>query len=184
MKWLASLVGIVTFSSLACADAARAKEHFKRGHTEYALEHYPEAIAAFEAGFREEPEPDFLYNIGQAHAKAGDPKRAIAYFRKFLQLDEKRRADHEQVRREIDQLQQQIDAQTVVRPVELTPRPEPAARVEADRRTSKRTAWIVGGSIGGVVIVGLAVGLGIGLGVPRDPRDPTASTLGVIKAAP
>ena len=38
---------------------------------EYVLEHWDQAIRQFEEGFKEEPQGAFLFNIAQAHRKAG-----------------------------------------------------------------------------------------------------------------
>src|SRR5437870_971620 len=68
----------------ASADKEKAKELFKKGMTQYKLDHYDEAIQSFEAAYAEEPSPVFLYNIAQAYRLSHRPKQAIEFYRKYL----------------------------------------------------------------------------------------------------
>lgn len=70
----------------ALADRAAARRHFEGGTQAYQQGQYDAAIAEFQSGFREEPLPDFLFNIALSHQKARRPKEAVQYFDLFLLL--------------------------------------------------------------------------------------------------
>jgi tetratricopeptide (TPR) repeat protein len=61
-----------------------AKEHLDRGLHLYDAQKYAEAIAEFQAGYEIDPQPDFLYAMGQAERLNGDCRRAVAAFEAFL----------------------------------------------------------------------------------------------------
>ena len=87
-----ALVAALVFSMAAAsagdafADRAAARRHFEGGTQAYQQGQYDTAITEFQAGFREEPLPDFLYNIALAHQRAGRPRAAVQYFDLFLLL--------------------------------------------------------------------------------------------------
>ena len=70
----------------ARADKTLAQDHYKRGMAAFVLEDWNTAAREFELGFREEPKPDFLYNIAQSHYRAGHKERALVFYRKFLDM--------------------------------------------------------------------------------------------------
>jgi hypothetical protein len=85
---------------------AQAAEHYQRGVTEYNLGRFDEAIGELEKAYEIDPAPILLFNIGQAHWKAGRIDKAIFFYQRFLATapkpltsDEARRA--EEVRRRI-----------------------------------------------------------------------------------
>jgi tetratricopeptide (TPR) repeat protein len=57
----------------------RAEAHYKRGN-------YDRALGELGAGFQQEADPEFLYNIGKAHEKAGRPDRAERAYQSYLRL--------------------------------------------------------------------------------------------------
>lgn len=78
------VVAALLVSQVAQGNKQKGRELFRKGMAEYVLGDYEAAIKKFEAGFREEPEPLFLFNIAQAHRRAKHHVEAIAYFRKFI----------------------------------------------------------------------------------------------------
>src|SRR5829696_2468988 len=54
------------------------------GQALYEQGRYADAIARFERGRAIEPRPEFLYAQGQAARKAGDCRRAIELYRRFI----------------------------------------------------------------------------------------------------
>jgi hypothetical protein len=61
-------------------------QHFDRGMAAFALFHYDEAITEFEAGFREKPSSEYVYNIAVAHQLAGHKDQAVQYYLRYLEL--------------------------------------------------------------------------------------------------
>src|SRR5437868_14241418 len=81
---LALLLALAFAPAPASADKEKAKELFRKGMTQYKLDHYDEAIESFEAAYAQEPSPVFLFNIGQAYRLSHRPRQAIEFYRKYL----------------------------------------------------------------------------------------------------
>lgn len=191
--WLA--LAVWPGSTVWAADAARAKELYKQGSTYFTLGKFDKAITAWEAGYEARPDPQFLYNIGQAHRLAGNAAKAIFFYKGFLREapDAPNRADVEQ---KIAKLQAELDAAAAaavapppVEPVVVAPppAPEPVVVVEAPPppRPEAPTPqfdlgvgigggrWTGQGSPGGSLALQLAGGLSFG-----PPTRPTRFRLG------
>src|SRR5438128_9667623 len=69
----------------AADDTATAREHFEKGKTLMDLTKYNEAAAEYEAAYAAKPDPTLLYNIAQAYRLAGNPEKAVHFYRKYLQ---------------------------------------------------------------------------------------------------
>jgi hypothetical protein len=65
-------------------DTSRAKQLFQDGTTFFDLGQFDKAIEAWQQGYKEKPDPGFLYNIAQAYRLAGDPQKAIFFYRGYL----------------------------------------------------------------------------------------------------
>jgi tetratricopeptide (TPR) repeat protein len=159
---------VLLLAAAARANEGReaAREHFRKGTTHYVLNHYEAAIAEFEAGYAAEPEPAFLYNLAQAHAKLGHLKIAIDFYRKYLELGPTEQ-DVAPVQETIDRLTRELEAPKAppavapppaVSPV-VAPSPEPPGR-----------GWRIGAGIAAaVIVIGVVVGLAVGLSQPHEP---------------
>lgn len=180
------LVGVLVLLSfgvgLAHADKGKAKAHYKRGMAAFVLNQFDEAIVAFEAGFREEPEPAFLFNIAQAHGKAGRAARAVEFYRKYLDMSGERVADRAQVEQRIAELEKQL-----ARPVDVPKPVEPPKPVDAANPVDQATAtptvltypakaarpgrprwvWAVVG-VSAVIVVGAVVGGVVAATIPSN----------------
>lgn len=66
------------------ADKARGKAVWREGVKQYDLGDFDAAIKKFEEAYQIFPNPDILFNLGQAHRKTKTYERAIHYFRTFL----------------------------------------------------------------------------------------------------
>lgn len=64
----------------------RALSRYRRAEERYLQGRYDEALAELGAGYDAEPDPDFLFNMGKAHHKAGQPEQALRAFQTYLQL--------------------------------------------------------------------------------------------------
>jgi hypothetical protein len=91
-----SLVPIFCASLCAVALAQSpekiAEEHFNKGNTAYNLGRWSEAVESFTNAYEAWPQPEFLYNIAQAHRQAGDCKKALHFYKRFRSLKENDRA--------------------------------------------------------------------------------------------
>ncbi|HVR64449.1 MAG TPA: tetratricopeptide repeat protein [Polyangia bacterium] len=106
---LVSLAALLLGQGGARAEnAARARELFQEGTTYFDVGQFDKAIDAWQRGYKEKPDPGFLYNIGQAYRLSGDPHKAIFFYRGFLRNSPKapNRAEIEQ---KIAALQKQIE---------------------------------------------------------------------------
>ncbi len=102
------LGGVGPFASSARADdPQRAKELYQEGTRFFDLGQFDKAIDAFQSGYREKPDPIFLYNIAQAYRLAGDANKAMFFYKGYLRNSPKahNRADVEQ---KIQALQKQV----------------------------------------------------------------------------
>ncbi|MBI4511445.1 MAG: hypothetical protein HY698_17565 [Deltaproteobacteria bacterium] len=64
--------------------ATSADAHLERGLARYASKDYQSAIAEFQAGYKLEPRPEFLYAWAQAERLSGDCPSAIVLYERFL----------------------------------------------------------------------------------------------------
>jgi len=187
---LAMLLGV---AAPAQASKQRARELYRKGMAEYVLEHWTPAIRLFEAGFREQPEAAFLYNIAQAHRRAGRPADAIHYFRKYLDF-KPAAADRREVEQAIVEEEQLLAAASAPAPPPERPSPAtaappgppaqravpPAALPAATAKAASpapRSRWPmwVGIGAGALVVVGGIVGLAVAYSTPNDASIPATS---------
>jgi tetratricopeptide (TPR) repeat protein len=175
------IAAVVVMASASAAEAAgskaEAKRHYRKGVTEYNLGHFENAIAEFDQAYSLDPSPILLYNIGQAHRKLGDNRRALFFFRRYLDEDPTTK-DRPQIEQSIRELDEAIRAAAIAPPpaaaspppaapaVTPPPAPEPAPAVidlgepapAAAARWERPLAWAA---------AGLAVGA-VGLGVQQN----------------
>ena len=103
------LAGAGPFATSARADdPQRAKELYQEGTRFFDLGQFDKAIDAFQSGYREKPDPIFLYNIAQAYRLSGDANKALFFYKGYLRNSPKahNRADVEQ---KIQALQKQLE---------------------------------------------------------------------------
>jgi tetratricopeptide (TPR) repeat protein len=81
---LASLFLLTLAVGDARADAAKARVHFERGRTYFEVDEYRKAIEEFKAAHIQRPDPAFLYNIAECYRRAGEPREALVFYRRFL----------------------------------------------------------------------------------------------------
>ena len=67
---------------------SRSDEKLRRletmGRTAYSEERFRDAIDAFDAAYRTQPQPRYLYNIGRCHEKLAQYGQAISYIERYL----------------------------------------------------------------------------------------------------
>jgi tetratricopeptide (TPR) repeat protein len=75
---------VIRLAVLFVLVASVAQDHLTRGLRLYDVQQYDEAIAEFRAGYAIEPNPQFLYALGQALRKKGDCAAAVESYRAYL----------------------------------------------------------------------------------------------------
>jgi tetratricopeptide (TPR) repeat protein len=63
---------------------ATAREHLQRGMRLYDLGRFDEAIKEFEAAYQYQDGPVYLFNLAQAHRRAGNDAKALELYRTYL----------------------------------------------------------------------------------------------------
>jgi len=85
------LIALVLLSGVAAADElTEAEQLYNEGQAAFDAKRLDEAVVAWERSYVLSNEPALLFNIGQAYrqrAKAGDCTKALANYRKFVELD-------------------------------------------------------------------------------------------------
>lgn len=132
----------------------RARDHYARGERLHRLGNYREAAQAFLDAYALYPDPEFHFNAGQAYRLAGDRERAIASYRRYLELDHDGRVSADarrwvselEARRPAEQPGARAPSQTVIQVV----------NPPADDRTALRWTSI---SVAGVGAVSIGAGV-------------------------
>jgi tetratricopeptide (TPR) repeat protein len=173
MAVVLSLAGVVRAEP---ERAQQALQHYKDGMAHFQLEEWDRAIAAWEAGFRSEPKPEFLYNIAQAYRLSHRPERALSFYQKYLRMSPDA-ANRAEVERHIASLQPIVDQQksaasappTGAMPASATAPPTATTTTQLTASAPRRQpvykkGWFWG-VMGGVAIVAAgAITLGVVLG--------------------
>lgn len=92
---LVAIAGLCFAGGLAHAQPANVKtaeDEFNKGNTAYNLGKWDEAIDHFTKAYEALPQPEFLYNIAQAHRQAGNCKQAVYFYKRFLSLKQEDKA--------------------------------------------------------------------------------------------
>jgi tetratricopeptide (TPR) repeat protein len=159
------LIALVVLAGAAeaRADLTKATASFERGTRLYQVGEYAKALEEFKAGYLEEADPSFLYNVAQCYRQLGNPKEALATYRRFLSLapDTPLRAEVERKIREAEESLR--DARpapaAAVAPAEAPPKWEVEERKGATARPSRWPVW-VGGAVTLAAVAG-AVTMGV-----------------------
>jgi len=81
---LVPLVILALTSPAAAQSDELAKGHYMAGKAYYDQARYAEAIREFEEAYRLSPKNDLLFNIAQAHERAGHLDKAVEYLKRYL----------------------------------------------------------------------------------------------------
>lgn len=160
-------------NSYGSAESLTFKETTQRGIQLFQQGDYDGAIQAFTAAYVISPKPMFLFNIGQAHRKAGRSKEALSFYQLFLSkvpdtpLRAETQAYIELVRTQLLQATSLGPAQRTAPPVVLVP---PVQSIPLYKR----------GWLWGVVGTTVAAATGVAVGVYLGTRPP-APTLGIVE---
>lgn len=155
------------------------KEATERGIRLFKEGNYDGAIQSFTAAYVLSPKPMFLFNIAQAHRKAGRPQDALVSYQLFL-----RKAPDTPLRAETEAYIELVRTQISARPsdpvkpsVAVAPVPVvPAVPSKAEARVPlyrRAWTWI---AVGAAVAVTTGVAVGVYLGTRPPP-----TTLGIVE---
>jgi tetratricopeptide (TPR) repeat protein len=147
----------------ARADLAKATAHFEKGTRLYSVGDYEDALKEFKAGYVEEADASFVYNVAQCYRQLNQLNQALFSYRRFLSLapDTPLRPD---VERKIEELESEVRRQRAASmaadPPGATANPPSgpvgvtgSATRAADDRPSRWPAWL-----GAALTVGFAGG--------------------------
>jgi tetratricopeptide (TPR) repeat protein len=104
---------LLTMALLLVASAARAedktaaKERYAHARSLYDLGHFAEAAKEFEAAYELKNDPAFLYDLAQSYRQAGNPERALHFYRTYLRYVPKP-ANRAEIDARIAALEQQL----------------------------------------------------------------------------
>jgi tetratricopeptide (TPR) repeat protein len=107
------------------ADAA-AREHYKRGMRFYDLGRFDDAIHEFETAYESKEDPFYIYNLAQAHRRAGNLSKAIELYRTYL-----RKSPNAPDRSDVEQRIAAIEKSLASTPAEHGPKAEPRGATSA-----------------------------------------------------
>jgi tetratricopeptide (TPR) repeat protein len=199
---------LLLYASVASAKTREeeAKQHYEAGTTAFNLTQYDEAIAEYEAAYRLQADPGFLYNMAQAHRLAGHLDKAVRFYRNYLRLapETPLRAAIEE---RIGELEKTLAAQQAAAPPQGTMPPAPSttpivsppaipvtlpppttapevALVEkpapVDEATPVYKKWWLW-TIVGVVVVGAVVGITVAAITPHDATVPSNDGMAMVR---
>jgi len=180
---------VLALAPVAHADKAKARDYYRAGQQNYNLTDFEKALTNFTAGYREQEDPVFLFNIAQCHRQLGHKVEAIRLYRSYLrQLPNA--SNHAEVKNLISRLENELQVEkdnksqaqglpTITEPMPplvVTPPTTNDNVVVAGPPKKKpiyKKAWFWGAVAGGAVVVGGAIALGIVFGT--HPSNPNAS---------
>jgi tetratricopeptide (TPR) repeat protein len=100
---------------------ASAKEHYEIATRLYEVREYERALAEYKAAYVAEPDPAFLYNIGQCHRKLGQNADALSFFQQFL----KKTAPSDPTRKQAEARIHELEAEGKIKNESVEPAPKP-----------------------------------------------------------
>ena len=116
---------LLTPDVAVAGDEARAARFEAKAKKAYVNKRWPDAIAAFDAAYRADPKPKYLFNIAKAYEQKGDLDRAVQYAKKYVAeaTDEDDKTDGQDLLTMLEIKQEHIAAATP--PPEAKPEPQP-----------------------------------------------------------
>ena len=145
-------------SGNARGDAAQARVHFERGKAFFEVDEYKKAIDEFKAAHAQRPDPAFLYNIAECYRRAGEPRDALVFYRRFLSAAPAADKTRAIVDKRVIEMEAAV-ADDPRRAPSLDPEPEPTAQANLlglppppEARPLYKRTWFLA-TVGAVVAV-------------------------------
>jgi len=163
-------IAMVAMAGAARADDVQAaRDHFTKGTRLYDLGQYADAAKEYEAAYKAKDDPALLFNCGQAYRGAGEPDKAVSFFKSFLRRMPEA-PNRPEVEARIAELQRVIEVQrrSNGRPPQGTLPPSgmqiivetthTTRAANSDELRAARTKRVAGLAVGAIGIVGLGLG--------------------------
>jgi len=145
------LIAVVLVLGATRAFAQSAGDEYANGQRLYAAHDYIGAAKHFEAAYRLDPDPAYLFNIAQAYRLGDDCAHAAEYYQRFLDRAQDP-PNAAEVKTQLEQQRACAKQKALLAPKE--PPPPPPAQATHAKRDSRRTLAYVAGGVG---IAALAV---------------------------
>jgi len=110
---------------------ATAKAHYETATRLYDIREYDKALVEFKSAYLAQPDPAFLFNIGQCYRKLGQNQQALNFFQEYLKKaspDDPNRSQVEARVRDIE-AEAKLKAEEAQAAAAATPAPAPAPEV-------------------------------------------------------
>ncbi|HJX66365.1 MAG TPA: tetratricopeptide repeat protein [Polyangia bacterium] len=123
-----SLGGSGQIAQAGESDKVTAKAHYEKGTRLYEIREYDKSLLEYKAAYLAQPDPAFLFNIGQCYRKLGQNQEALSFFEEYLKKASPDDPNRHQVEARVRDIEAGAKlkaeaAQTV--PPPSTPNPEP-----------------------------------------------------------
>jgi tetratricopeptide (TPR) repeat protein len=106
---------------------ATAKAHYETATRLYDIREYDKALVEYKSAYLAQPDPAFLFNIGQCHRKLGQNQQALNFFQEYLKKaspDDPNRSQVEARIRDIE-AEAKLQAEAAQAAAAATPAPAP-----------------------------------------------------------
>lgn len=87
--WVRGACGLLLslcLGGVAQADRVRALRRWHDAEAHYLAARYDDALLDLAAGYREDPDPEFVYNVAKVQQKANQPMLALRAYQRYLEL--------------------------------------------------------------------------------------------------
>jgi tetratricopeptide (TPR) repeat protein len=183
---VATALALAPCAAVAAPKSEEAKRLLEKGNEHFGAGDYEKAAKHYEAGYTLEPDPVFLYAMGQAKLKQGDCAAAVKLYKQFLATEPPEQAAEAAQDAIVFCADSLADDTAEADPVAERPlEPPPPTPVRDEPPPKKdRPAWAkdpLGWSLVGVGIAGLAAGIGV-VAAAEAENAKTAATYGEFDA--
>jgi hypothetical protein len=107
-------------TATAAGDAQTARDLYHQGSVFFDTGQFEKAVEVWQRAYEVKQDPTFLYDIGQAYRLAGDPHKALFFYKSFLRNGPRNSHERNDAEQKVAALQKQLAA-------EAQPRLGPAA---------------------------------------------------------
>jgi tetratricopeptide (TPR) repeat protein len=141
------VIALVLVIGASDAFAQSASDEYATGQRLYAAHDYLGAAKHFEAAYKLDPDPAYLFNIAQAYRLGDDCAHAAEWYQRFLDRAQDP-PNAAEVRTQLEQQRACAKQKALLAPKSPPPPPPPPARSTAAARDPKRTYAYVAGGVG------------------------------------
>jgi tetratricopeptide (TPR) repeat protein len=108
---------------------ATAKAHYETATRLYDIREYDKALVEYKSAYLAQPDPAFLFNIGQCHRKLGQNQQALNFFQEYLKKASPDDPNRSQVEARIRDIEAEAKLQAEEAQAAAAPAPAPAPEV-------------------------------------------------------